>query len=521
MSFLARVFLTLIGCCTGTGVWSFHNGPPANSEKDATKEEKSATMPADDKKGDKKPAERLDKNLDKKPDDKLDQKQLFDTIRNGVVAVTVTAHVIIEKYFNNKVWYGTGFIVDLENGLIVTNAHVAGEMAVCTYEVKFGNGQTAAAKLVYLDPCYDFAILSVHKNDIPASCVALECSRNEIEQNQTVHAMGNSMGNEFSVYTGSVFNTRQILSLKPFPEQSFQFTNLTVAGASGSPVFDDRGRVVGVLYGGKLVSGAALPISYVTPVIDSIKRNKKFNRYFIGCLLWYASVQDLANVGSLSPDAASDHKSKFPNSNNMALVVGKKLSAFAAEKSPLEPGDVIWTVSGKRVGAELKLIDAALQEGDGNSVSVEVYRKGSKLRFEVPVSELSIAPKLNLLSFGGAVFCGPIAESKVMFGKLNSGVFIIDSEPGSPFSDVTTKSGGAIYQITRLGDRKISSLDDVEKAVGELQDKERFVVNYIVYPGDGQESCTIVKQVPEFVDASLYTFDYDAKKWNVKPIKKK
>jgi S1-C subfamily serine protease len=107
----------------------------------------------------------------------IDQKQLFDMIRKGVVAIKVTAHVILDKYVNEKLWFGTGFIVDIEKGLIVTNAHVAGEMSVCTYEVKFGNGKSAEARLEYIDPCYDFAILSVNKEDIPAYCAALQFSQ--------------------------------------------------------------------------------------------------------------------------------------------------------------------------------------------------------------------------------------------------------------------------------------------------------------------------------------------------------
>jgi V8-like Glu-specific endopeptidase len=46
-----------------------------------------------------------------------------------------------------------------------------------------------------------------------------------------------------------------------------QFSGLTVPGASGSPLFDSVGKVIGILYGGKFVSGAALSIKYVLPII--------------------------------------------------------------------------------------------------------------------------------------------------------------------------------------------------------------------------------------------------------------
>lgn len=108
--------------------------------------------------------------------EELNQQELFDTTRKGVVAIKVTAHLILEKYVNEKLWYGTGFVVNTNPGLIVTNAHVAGEMAVCTYEVKFGNGKTVEAKLLYIDPLYDFAILSVDPKDIPIYVKPLKIS---------------------------------------------------------------------------------------------------------------------------------------------------------------------------------------------------------------------------------------------------------------------------------------------------------------------------------------------------------
>jgi S1-C subfamily serine protease len=119
-------------------------------------------------------------------------------IRRGVVAIKVRGHVIMEKTYNDKMWSGTGFIVDLTKGLIITNSHVAGEMAVCTYEIKFGNGTKTEAKLEYIDPCYDIAILSVNPKDLPADSIALETSSEDVCVNTSVYSMGNTCGNEFS-----------------------------------------------------------------------------------------------------------------------------------------------------------------------------------------------------------------------------------------------------------------------------------------------------------------------------------
>jgi S1-C subfamily serine protease len=453
----------------------------------------------------------------------LDQKKLFNMVRRGVVAITVNAHVILEKYFNDKMWHGTGFIVDLDKGLIVTNAHIAGELAVCTYEVKFGNGRTAEAKLEYIDPCYDFAILSVNKKDIPQYSIALKLSDKPITLNTAVYSMGNSSKNEFSIYNGFVFDTESIVWLKPLAEQSFQFSGLTVPGASGSPVFNIDGDVIGLLYGGKFVSGAALPISYIKPAIEALKECKQFRRYFFGCIVNYTSMQNAIDAGSLPESAVEEYEKHFPDSNNKILYVKKTLSAFNIDTSPLKAGDIIWQVDGEFIGPELKLIDKILHKKDGKPIQMTVYRDGVKKDLQVPIEELSIKKKLKLLSFAGATFFELTDELKITSGQTSNGVFLMDSEAGSPFMEVTSSttenSYGGIFQITEIDNNRLANLDDLIAILPGLFKKKVFQVKYIKVGGDSQENSVITKYSPEFADAVLHTFNHEKKQWDVTSIK--
>ena len=126
-------------------------------------------------------------------------------------------------------------------------------MAICTYEIKFSDGTTTTAKLKFFDPLLDFAFLTIDPKDFPKSSMVLEISKRSIKVNDTIYSMGNSAGDEFSTYKGTVFSVYE--NLGPFPEQSFKFSGLTVGGASGSPVFGDDGKVVGIIYGGKVKGG--------------------------------------------------------------------------------------------------------------------------------------------------------------------------------------------------------------------------------------------------------------------------
>lgn len=459
----------------------------------------------------------------KEQKDELDQKQLFNMIRKGVVAIKVTAHMILDKYVNDKMWHGTGFIVDLEKGLIVTNAHVAGEMAVCTYEVKFGNGRTADARLEYIDPCYDFAVLSVNKKDIPLYSLALNLSEKPISLNTTVYSMGNSNKNEFSTYKGYIFDTESILWLKSIAEQSFQFSGLTVPGASGSPVFDTKGEVVGVLYGGKFVSGAALPISYIKPVIDSLKEGKKFQRYFYGCIVNYTSIQNAVESETIPQSITQEYDEKFPNSNNKILYVSKKLTGFDPDKSLLEAGDIIWKVEDELIGPELKRIDEIVQSKAGKNIKVTVYRNGNKKELELQTYELSMAPKMKLLSFAGTTFFETTNELRINLGKNSRAVYMTDSEVGSPFMEISNPTNGnyqgGVFQITSIDGKKVGSIDDIIDIIPTLFNKKVFIVKFIRLGTDMQEHSIIMKYSPEFAEATLYNFNHESKKWDVKAIK--
>jgi S1-C subfamily serine protease len=451
----------------------------------------------------------------------IDQRDLFNMIRKGVVAIKVRGHVIMERAFNDKMWSGTGFIVDLKKGLIVTNSHVAGEMAVCTYEIKFGSGTKTEAKLEYIDPCYDMAILSVDPKSIPKGSIALEMSGEDACVNTTVYSMGNSYGNEFSTYQGTIFDIYSILWLRVFPEQSLQFSGLTVPGASGSPVFGSDGKVVGLLYGGKIVSGAALPIKYVRPVVESVKKGQYFIRYFHGFIVDYMTLQDAIEAGTVPEEFSSEYEKQFPDSNNRVLYVSKKLRAFA-KGSEIEAGDVIISVDGVPIGCRLQKFDDIVQAAKGGKLSVKVYRQGKEKTVKIKTYELSGYRNMKLLSFAGCTFFETNDAVKVLKGATEKAVYITNSEPGSPFMEVTSPNGEPVghglFKINMIDNQKISSLQDMIEILPNLMKKKVFTIRYTKATGDGEETSITTKYSPEFVEATAYSFNADTKSWKVSSI---
>ncbi|MDR3224267.1 MAG: trypsin-like peptidase domain-containing protein [Holosporales bacterium] len=440
-------------------------------------------------------------------------------MRRGVVVIKAKAYCSIKSELES-LWYGAGFFVDLKHGLIVTNAHIAGEMAVCTYEIKYGNGRTAEAKLAYLDPCYDLAILAVDPKDIPSYCAELKLSAKLPAINQKVFAMGDSNLDSFSVYSGTIFSVSNTLWLKSFPEQSIQFTAFTVGGASGSPCATLNGDVVGILYGGKLSSGAALPSAYIVPVIESIKQGKKFCRYFPGFILCYTTVQKSAKSGTLPDDAVHEYEKEFPDADDKIIVVNKKCAAFCDE-SEIEAGDIVWKIEGELIGPNLLRIDEIALKKGGSPLIFTVYRHGKKLDIKVKLHPLTSESKLKMLSFAGTVFFETTSEARVNFGTRDTAVIMTDGTPGSPFMEVSSPtegnySGGA-FQIISINGQKISTLDEFLKTIPSLFKKSMMEVTFTRLGGDGEDYNVVMEYSPKFAEATYYYLGKNCE-WNIEKI---
>ena len=144
-----------------------------------------------------------------------------------------------------KVSSGTGFLV--RNGVIATNAHVIEEEFVSNLEVRFpsapaGRQGPLNAQLLYEDRKRDIALLAV-KSDLPMLGVAPTYS---FVKGEDVLVIGNpGLGDEV-VLENAI--SRGVMSSKTVIEgMNYHQMNISInPGNSGGPVFDSRGRVIGV-----------------------------------------------------------------------------------------------------------------------------------------------------------------------------------------------------------------------------------------------------------------------------------
>jgi serine protease Do len=134
---------------------------------------------------------------------------------------------------------GTGFFVS-ETGVIATNAHVArGEQSLVAI---LPSGQKLDAKVVYVDPDVDIALLKVDGTGFPHLQLA---DVSTVRQGQTVVAIGNpGIGLPFSVTKGIVSAIGAVPQLE---RGTWIQTDAAInPGNSGGPLLNSYGEVVGI-----------------------------------------------------------------------------------------------------------------------------------------------------------------------------------------------------------------------------------------------------------------------------------
>jgi S1-C subfamily serine protease len=139
---------------------------------------------------------------------------------------------------------GTGFVVSSQ-GLVMTNAHVAGAMEPGTGVALFANGQKAAFKVVKQDEFWDLALVKVES--MPEGTHVFQfADPARARVGSEVAVLGNPKGTEGWVLAPGYMSSLRERVKTTGERPSYMYTCPTRGGNSGSPVLLNDGTVVAV-----------------------------------------------------------------------------------------------------------------------------------------------------------------------------------------------------------------------------------------------------------------------------------
>jgi serine protease Do len=281
---------------------------------------------------------------------------------------------------------GSGVIVDAA-GYIVTNAHVVAGAHRIQVElpVRDAAGATArsvvrprprlvGAQLVAVDEETDIAVLKVGERDLPALKFA---DSDAVRPGQIVMAFGSPLGLTSSVTLGVVSAVGRQLETED-PMVYLQTDAPINPGNSGGPLVNLAGEVVGIntlilsQSGGNEGLGFAAPSNIVRRIFEQIRQYGRVRRGEIG-----------VRAQTITPLLAEGLKL----GRDAGVVLSDVYAGGPAATAGAEVGDIVLRLDGKPMENGRQLQVNLYSRAVGETVRLDIERRGVALTLSVPVAE--------------------------------------------------------------------------------------------------------------------------------------
>jgi 2-alkenal reductase len=271
---------------------------------------------------------------------------------------------------------GSGAFIS-PDGYIVTNNHVIADAT--RLRVIYADGTEHEAKLVGTDPLNDIAVL---KTDDAVPAVMSLGDSDKLRQGETVVAIGSPLGDYRNTVTVGVVSALNRNLGGDAPEGLIQTDAAINRGNSGGPLLNAQGEIIGlntlVVRGSGIGAGDsaeglgfAVPSNIVRKVAEQLINNGEVRYPFLGITYGMVNEAIVAQYGLTVKQGA---------------YVSGVTDGGPAQQAGIQPGDVITTLDGIKLGETDSLRGVLLRHNPGDMVSLTVIRGSEEKTFTVTLA---------------------------------------------------------------------------------------------------------------------------------------
>ena len=400
----------------------------------------------------------------------------LERISTGVVSIRVDSTRAFDTEWNSSS-QATGFVVDAERGLILTNRHVVTPGPVVA-EAIFLNNEEVRLTPIYRDPVHDFGFFQYDPGDL----VYMEPAELPLVPDgafigREIRVVGNDAGEQLSILAGTIARLDRKApdygrgKYNDFNTFYFQAASGTSGGSSGSPVVNIDGEVVALNAGGNnnAASSFYLPLNRIERVLNLLQQGEPVTRGTLATVFESKTYDELRRLG-LTAGTEETMRASFPKHTGMLTVDQVIPESPAAGK--LEPGDILVRVNGSLVNEFIPLANV-LDNEVGEPISVEVERGGRSVTEQIVVENLHDISPDEFLEYGDAIVNNLSYQQARHYNRAVKGVYV--ANPGYVLSRSAIPRGAVISEV---GGEVVSNIEDMANQLAKLADGDRTTFRY-------------------------------------------
>ena len=405
--------------------------------------------------------------------------ETLDRISSGVVSIQIDAVRAFDTEWSLSS-QATGFVVDWERGLILTNRHVVMSGPV-TARAVFLNNEEVDLLPVYRDPVHDFGFYRFDPSALRfIRPHEFSLRPDKVHLGREIRVIGNDAGEQLSILAGTIAKLDRRAPMygrgkyNDFNTFYLQAASGTSGGSSGSPVVDIDGDVLALNAGASSAAASSffLPLDRVRRALDLVRNNLPVARGSLQTVFQQLPYDELRRLG-LQP--ATEELARREHPEQMGLLVVEQVTPGGPAQEVLQPGDILLRVNGELISSFVPL-EAILDESVDRSITLELQRGGLTRIHRVTVRDLhSITPD-RYMEISDAVLHDLSYQQARHLNMPVTGVFV--ANPGYMFGGAGIPRGAV---INGMDGEVVDNLDTFQRLFEGHLDGSRIMLRFFTF----------------------------------------